>query len=64
MCSSDLEVFSQGLEEMHHELSKDGESHKLGDVNIPTGPKHSRNFCFSIDALYRIKLERLLLVLL
>ena len=34
--------FSQGLEEMHHELSKDGENHKLGDVNIPAEPKHSR----------------------
>ena len=37
-----FEVFSQGLEEMHHELSKDGENHKHGDVNIPTGPTHSR----------------------
>ena len=37
-----LKFFSQGLEEMHHELSKDGENHKLGDVNIPTEPKHSR----------------------
>ena len=38
-----FEVFSQGLEEMHHELSKDGENHNLGDVeNITTGPTHSR----------------------
>ena len=37
-----FEVFSQGLEEMHHELSKDGENHKLGEVNIPTEPTHSR----------------------
>ena len=38
-----FEVFSQGLEEMHQELSKDGESHKLGDVeNIPTEPTYSR----------------------
>jgi hypothetical protein len=27
-----VEVFSQGLEEMHQELSKDGENHKLGDA--------------------------------
>ena len=25
-----FEVFSQGLEEMHQQLSKDGEDHKLG----------------------------------
>ena len=37
--NSVLKFFSQGLEEMHHELSKDGENHKLGDVNIPTEPK-------------------------
>ena len=38
-----FEVFSQGLEEMHHELSKDGEKHKLGDVqNISTEPTYSR----------------------
>ena len=38
-----FEVFSQGLEEMHHELSKDGENHKLGDVeNIPTEATYSR----------------------
>ena len=30
-----VEVFSQGLEEMHQELSKDGEDHKLGDVKAP-----------------------------
>ena len=36
-------IFSEGLEEMHHELSKDGENHKLGDVeNIPTEPTYSR----------------------
>jgi len=29
-----FEVFSQGLEEMHQELSKDGEDHKLGDVPL------------------------------
>ena len=61
------EVLSQELEEMHHELSKDGENHKLGDVkNIPTEPKHSRfahsNSCFSINTHYRINLERLLFV--
>ena len=59
-----LKFFSQGLEEMHHELSKDGKNDKLGDVNIPTEPKntlgfHTSNFCFSIDTLYRINLERL-----
>ena len=41
--NSVLKFFSQGLEEMHHELSKDGENHKLGDVeNIPTEPTYSR----------------------
>ena len=39
--NSVLKKISQGFEEMHHELSKDGENHKLGDVNIPTGPTHS-----------------------
>ena len=60
-----FEVFSQGLEDMHQELSKDGEYHKLGDVK--TNPLdqhtlglHTSNFCFSINALYRINLERLL----
>ena len=62
-----FEVFSQGLEEMHQELSKDGESHKLGDVNttpldLHTLGLHTSNFCFSINALYRINLERLLFV--
>ena len=38
---------------MHRELSKDGEDqHTLG--------LHMSNFCFSINALYRINLERLL----
>ena len=60
-----FEVFSQGLEEMHHELSKDGENHKLGDVKTTpldqhTLGLHTSNFCFSIYALYRINLERLL----
>ena len=59
--------FSQGLEEMHHELSKDGENHKLGDVrtsplDLHTLGLHTSNFCFSINALYRINLERLLFV--
>ena len=59
-----FEVFSQGLEEMHHELSKDGENHKLGDVNTTplnqnTLGLHTSNSCFSIKALYRINLERL-----
>ena len=65
-----MEVFSQGLEEMHHdlhhELSKDGENHKLGDVeNIPLNQHtlglHTSNFCFSFQTLYRINLERLFL---
>ena len=60
-----FEVFSQGLEEMHQELSKDGEDHKLGDVKTTpldqhTLGLHTSNFCFSINALYRINLERLL----
>ena len=37
-----VEVFSQGLEEMHQDLSKDGEYHKLGDVKAPHWTKHSR----------------------
>ena len=50
---------------MHQELSKDGENHKLGDVeNTPLDQQtlglHTSNFCFSINALYRINLERLL----
>ena len=52
---------------MHHELSKDGENHKLGDVKTApldqhTLGLHTSNFCFSINALYRINLERLLFV--
>ena len=42
-----FEVFSQGLEDMHQELSKDGEDHKLvqyshGDESAQriTGGKH------------------------
>ena len=59
-----LKFFSQGLEEMHQELSKDGEDHKLGDVKTTpldqhTLGLHTSNFCFSINALYRINLERL-----
>ena len=59
-----FEVFSQGLEEMHQELSKDGEDHKLGDVkttplDLHTLGLHTSNFCFSIETLYRINLERL-----
>ena len=62
-----FEVFSQGLEEMHQELSKDGEDHKLGDVktsplNQHTLCLHTSNFYFSINASYRINLERLLVV--
>ena len=50
---------------MHQELSKDGEDHKLGDVkttplDLHTLGLHTSNFCFSINALYRINLERLL----
>ena len=30
-----FEVFSQELEEMNQELSKDGEDHKLGDAKTP-----------------------------
>ena len=49
---------------MHQELSKDGEDHKLGDVKTTpldqhTLGLHTSNFCFSINALYRINLERL-----
>ena len=52
---------------MHQELSKDGESHNIGDVNttpldLHTLGLHTSNFCFSINALYRINLERLLFV--
>ena len=59
-----FEVFSQGLEEMHQELSKDGEYHKLGDVkttpmDLHTLGLHTSNFCFSIETIYRINLERL-----
>ena len=58
-----FEVFSQGLEEMHQELYKNGENHKLGDVNttpldLHTLGLHTSNFCFSIETLYRINLER------
>ena len=50
---------------MHQELSKDGESHKLGYVkttplDLHTLGLHTSNFCFSINALYRMNLERLL----
>ena len=60
--------FSQGLEEMHQELSKDGEDHKLGDVkttplDLHTLGLHTSNFCFSIETLYRINLERLFVFL-
>ena len=63
-----FEVFSQGLEEMHQELSKDGEDHKLGDVkttslDLHTLGLHTSNFCFSIETLYRINLERLFVCL-
>ena len=49
---------------MHQELSKDGEDHKLGDVkttplDLHTLGLHTSNFCFSIETLYRINLERL-----
>ena len=58
-----FEVFSHGLEEMHHELSMDGENHKLGDVTSPLNQQtlglHTSNFCFSFETLYRINLERL-----
>ena len=59
-----LKFFSQGLEELHQELSKDGEDHKLGAVKTTpldqhTLGLHTSNFCFSIKALYRINLERL-----
>ena len=52
---------------MHQELSKNGESHKLGDVKTTpldqhTLGLHTSNFCFSINALYRINLERRLFV--
>ena len=54
---------------MHQELSKDGEDHKLGDVKTTPLDLHTlglrtSNFCFSINALYRINLERLLLAFL
>jgi hypothetical protein len=49
---------------MHQELSKDGEDNKLWDLNTTpldqhTLGLHTSNFCFSINALYRINLERL-----
>ena len=49
---------------MQQELSKDGEDHKLEDVKSTpldqhTLGLHTSNFCFSINALYRINLERL-----
>ena len=52
---------------MHQELSKDGESNNLGDVKTtPLDPHtlglYTSNFCFSINALYRMNLERLLFV--
>ena len=54
---------------MHQELgiSKDGEDHKLGDVkttplDLHTLVLHTSNFCFSINTLYRVNLERLLFV--
>ena len=58
-----FDVFSQGLEEMHQELSKDGEDHKLGDVKTTPLDLHTlglrtSNFCFSIETLYPINLER------
>ena len=42
---------------MHQELSKDGESHKLGDVkttplDLHTLGLHTSKFCFSINTLY------------
>ena len=60
-----LKFFSQRLKEMHQELSKDGEDHKIGDVKTTpldqyTLGLHTSNFCFSINALYHINLERLL----
>ena len=52
---------------MHQELSRDSEDHKLGDVktmplDLHTLGLHTSNFCFSINALYRMNLERLLFV--
>ena len=52
---------------MHQELSKDGEIHKIGDVkttplDLHTLGLHTSNFCFSINELYRMNLERLLFV--
>ena len=52
---------------MNQELSKDGESHKLGDVkttplDLHTLGLHASNFYFSINALYRMNLEHLLFV--
>ena len=54
---------------MHQELSKDGEEHKLGDVKTTpldqhTLGLHTSNFCFLINALYRINLERPFIILL
>jgi hypothetical protein len=62
--NSVLQFFLRELEEMHQELSKDGEEHKLGDVKTTpldqhTLGLHTSNFCFSINALYRINLGRL-----
>ena len=62
-----MKFFSHGLEEMNQELSKDGERHELGDMNttplnLHTLGLHTSNFCFSINVLYRMNLERLLFV--
>ena len=50
---------------MHQELPKDGEDHKLRDVKTTPLDLHTlgldtSNFCFFINTLYRINLERLL----
>jgi hypothetical protein len=36
-----VEVFSQELEELHQETSKNGEKHKLGDFKTPLDYTHS-----------------------
>ena len=42
-----FEVFSQELDEMHQELSKDGEDHKLWDVKITPLDLHTRGLHMS-----------------
>ena len=61
------EVFSQGIEELRLKTSKNGESHRLGDVmNTPlelhSFGQHTSTFCFSKQSIYRRDLKRLVFV--